>query len=276
MSTLEIKNSSGKAAGKYELGVIAKSEPLMHLLHQAVVTEEANSRQGTQKTKSRSETWGGGRKPYKQKKTGNARQGSTRSPQYAHGAMALALMPRDYTKQFNRKERRAAILGALNAQFAAGNVIVVDAVNFNAARTKDAEALLKALGVNDVRRVLVITNGYDENTYKCFRNLKNVVVRTAPTNAEGVKSVAFSTRDILVAHKIVFAKDALEATEAIYSGEVSEKAKPAKAEKVAKPAKEAKIAIAPKVSKAKKADAEEAPAEKPKKATKKKTEEAGS
>ena len=240
------------------------------------MTEEANRRQGTQKTKTRSEVAGGGRKPYKQKKTGNARQGSTRSPQYAHGAMALAIMPRDYTKGFNKKERRAAILGALNAQVAAGNVVVADKILFTAPKTKDASAFLKALGVADAKRVLVVTGSFDEVTYKCFRNLSNVEVRTAPSREEGAKTNTFSARDVLVAHKIVIAKDALDAIEAVWGGEEkAAKAEPVKkaAKKAEAPAAETKPAKAPK---AKKEAVEAAPVAeaKPKRATKKKTEEA--
>lgn len=268
MATLEIKDQKGKAVGKAELGAIATAQPVMHLLHKAVVTEEANRRQGTQKTKTRSEVSGGGRKPYKQKKTGNARQGSTRSPQWAHGAMALAIMPRDYTKGFNKKERRAAIMGAIHAQVEAGKVTVVDKILFTEAKTKDANKLLAALGVAEAKRILVITAAFDETTYKCFRNIPNVEVRTAPSQAEGAKTNAFSTRDILVAHQIVIAKDALDQIEAVWGGGVKEKApkavkavKPA-VEKAEKPAKEAKAA----------AVKAEKPAAKPKAAPKKKTE----
>ncbi len=267
MANLEIKDQKGKAVGTAELGAIATSEPVMHLLHKAVVTEEANSRQGTQKTKSRSEVSGGGRKPYKQKKTGNARQGSTRSPQWAHGAMALAIMPRDYTKGFNKKERRAAIMGALSAQVTAGKVTVVDKVQFTVSKTKDAIKLLSALGVADARRILVITGSFDETTYKCFRNLPNVEVRTGPSQNEGAKTNTFSTRDILVAHKIVIAKDALDQIEAVWGAK----------EKAVKVAKAPKAEKAPAVKeakpKAKKADAPAATEEKPKRASKKKTEE---
>ena len=255
MATLEIKDQKGKAVGKVELGAIANAEPVMHLLHKAVVTEEANKRQGTQKTKSRSEVSCGGRKPYKQKKTGNARQGSTRSPQWAHGAMALPIMPRDYTKDFNKKERRAAILGAINAQVTAGKVTVVDKIQFAASKTKDAVKLLEGLGVAGAKRVLVITSAYDETTYKCFRNLPNVVVRTAPSTAKEAKTNAFSTRDILVAHQIIVAKDALDAIEAVWGSAEKKEAKP-KAEKAAKAQAEPKVTKAtPKAPVAKKAAA---------------------
>src|SRR5688572_12496715 len=113
MAELEIKDKGGKTVGKRTVSdTIANAVVKSVSTHRAVVAEEANARQGTQKTKTRSEVRGGGRKPYKQKKTGNARQGTIRAPHYAHGGMALALSPRDYEKKVNRKERRAAILGA--------------------------------------------------------------------------------------------------------------------------------------------------------------------
>lgn len=239
MATLEIKDLKGKVIGKHEVSKkIVETEASMNTLHRTVVAEAANSRQGTQSAKTRAETNGGGRKPYKQKKTGNARQGSTRSPQWAHGSMALAVKPRDYDKKVNKKERRAALVGSLHAQIEAGNVTVVDKLVFGEPKTKSASDLLNALGVGEVRRVLVILPEFDANTYKSFRNLPNVVVRTAPVAQsskkveaateekkskkapkapEVVKTNTFSTRDILVAHKIVVAKDALARIEEVWS-----------------------------------------------------------
>lgn len=235
MAQLEIKGKGGKVVGKHELAkVIADAAPVASVLHRAVVAEEANSRQGTQSAKTRSEVRGGGRKPYKQKKTGNARQGTIRAPHYAHGGMALAVKPRDYSKKVNRKERRNALLGALNAQVTAGNVEVVDTIAFAEPKTKNAMDFLNGLGLAGTRRVLVVLKEYDEATYKCFRNLPNVVVRTAPAasapaadeastkkskskTAAAVKSAAFSTRDILVAHKIVMAQGALQQIEEVWA-----------------------------------------------------------
>lgn len=222
MAAIEVKDKAGKVVGSAELpGVIAGAEPVVHLLHAAVVAEEANKRQGTQKTKTRSETRGGGRKPYKQKKTGNARQGSTRAPHYAHGGMALALSPRSYEKKLNKRERRAAILGALNSKFAAGHVIVAEKIAFTEPRTKHAIDMLKALGVEEEARILVVIPEVDEITHKCFRNLPNVVVRTAPVSGtdgeDAPKSAAFSTRDVLVARKLIVAKDALDRIQEVWS-----------------------------------------------------------
>src|SRR5687768_7014266 len=145
-TTLEIKNKQGKGAGKHTLSeAVANATANDTLLHRVIVAEEANKRQGTQSAKTRSEVKGGGRKPYKQKKTGNARQGSTRSPHYTHGGMALAVKPRDYDKKVNRKERRAALLSALSAKLQSGDATIVDGIVFAEARTKQAVDFLKNL-----------------------------------------------------------------------------------------------------------------------------------
>ena len=218
MADIKIVRPDGQDAGTHTLSdKLANATAKLVTTHRAVVAEEANKRQGTQKTKTRSEARGGGRKPYKQKKTGNARQGTIRAPQYAHGGMALALTPRSYEKKVNKKEKRAAILGALSVHFEAGNVQVVDAINFAAPRTKDALALLKGLGLENQRRVLVILPEVDDATYKSFRNLKNVEVRTAPSTEAGAKTSAFSTRDVLVAQKIVVAQEALARIEEVWA-----------------------------------------------------------
>lgn len=218
MAEIQITGKDGKSVGKHQLAeALAGAAPDMGVLHRTVVAEEANARQGTQSAKTRSEAKGGGRKPYRQKKTGNARQGSIRAPHYAHGGMALAVKPRSYAKKVNKKERRAAILGALAAQLAAENVTVADKIQFAEPKTKEAVALLTALGVAEAKRVLVVLPAYDETTYKCFRNLPNVTVRTAPTTDAEAKSATFSTRDVLIAHKIVIAADALKAIEEVWA-----------------------------------------------------------
>lgn len=218
MANIEIKDKAGKTVGQHNLSdVIGKANPSITTVQRAVVAEEANKRQGTQSALTRSEVRGGGRKPYKQKKTGNARQGSTRSPQYAHGAMALAVKPRDYTKAINKKERRQAILGALNEKIVKGNLVVADAIAFAAPKTKDAHAMLTALGLDGARRVLVVLPAYDEVTLKSFRNIPSVTVRTAPSNESGAKTQAFSARDVLVANKVLIAKDALTKIEEVWA-----------------------------------------------------------
>jgi len=218
MATIEIKGKDGKVVGSLDLSAKLVDATTSHTsIHRTVVAEEANARQGTQSAKTRAEVRGGGRKPYKQKKTGNARQGSIRSPQYAHGGMAMAVKPRDYSKKVNRQERRASILTAFAQHLEVGNITFVDNIAFAAPKTKDATSLLAALGLSAVRRVLVILPEYDEVTYKSFRNLPNVVVRTAPSKDPEVKTQAFSTRDLLVAHKVVVAKGALANIEEVWA-----------------------------------------------------------
>lgn len=224
MADLKIQRQDGTDAGSHALSErLAEATASSTTVHRAVVAEEANKRQGTQRTKSRSEVRGGGRKPYKQKKTGNARQGSIRAPHYAHGGTAMPIRPRDYEKKVNKKERRAAILTAFAEQVQAGNVSVVDTLTFAEPKTKDAMAMLAALGLADTRRVLIVLPQHDEVTLKCFRNLKNVTIRTAPSTAaaeegaEATKSAGFSVRDVLVAHKIVIAQDALAKMEEVWA-----------------------------------------------------------
>lgn len=220
MATLEIKNKEGKKVGTHEVSKgLASAQASDAVLHRTVVAEMANARQGTQAAKTRSEVKGGGRKPYKQKKTGNARQGSTRSPHYTHGGMALAVKPRDYDKKVNRKERRAAILSALNAKIESGSLLVADSISFAAPRTKDAANMLKALDLTQVKRLLVVLPSYDQMTLKCFRNMPNVTVRTAPAKGDEkeAKTEVFSARDVLVAHKVLVAKDALAKIEEVWA-----------------------------------------------------------
>jgi len=216
-TTIEIKSKDGKKVGTHTVSeTLSSAKPKDHVLHRAVVAEEANSRQGTQSAKTRAEVKGGGKKPYKQKKTGRARQGTTRAPQFAHGGVALAVKPRDYDKKLNRKERRAAILGAINAKIEEGNLLVADQIAFAEKKTKLATELLKGFELTKVRRVLVILPEYDETTLKCFDNLPNVEVRTAP-GAQGTKTAVFSARDVLVAHKVIVAKDALAKIEEVWA-----------------------------------------------------------
>ncbi len=216
MAQIEIKNGAGKVVGKHDLaGPIAEVTVARSVLHRAIVAEEANGRQGTQSAKTRSEVRGGGRKPYKQKKTGNARQGTIRAPHYAHGGMALAVKPRDYSKKLNRKERRLATIAAFSDQVRKGKVVVVDKVAFAGPKTKDAAALLAGLGLTDTKRVLLVIQAHDAAILKSFRNIQNVELRTAPSR-DGLAE-SFSTRDLLVAHVIVMTADALKQTEEVWT-----------------------------------------------------------
>lgn len=222
MSTLEIKGKDGKVVGKHELkDALASVKVTPALLHRAVVSEEANARQGTQAAKTRSEVRGGGRKPYKQKKTGNARQGTIRAPHYTHGGVVFAVKPRSYEKKLNRKERRAAIMGALASKIEAGAVIIADKIAFAEPKTKSATELLRKLDLTNVRRLLVVIPEYDDMTYRSFRNIPGVEIRTAPSSKDpegkAAKTSSFSVRDVLVAHKILIAQDALKRVEEVWS-----------------------------------------------------------
>ncbi len=221
MAKLDVRGKDGKKVGTVDLSdALANFEPRRHLMHAAVVAEEANSRQGTSRTKDRSDVKGGGKKPYKQKKTGRARQGTIRAPQYAHGGMAHSIEPRDHTKKLNRKERRTAILGALATKFRDEAVVIADSIAFGAPKTSDARKFLETLEVATAKRVLVVLPAHDETVYKSFRNIANVVVRTAPSQGSGesaCKTAVFSARDVLVAHKIVIAKDALARIEEVWA-----------------------------------------------------------
>lgn len=212
MAELEIFDSKGKSVGKHKLAdKIADVEVAGSVVHRTVVAEQANARQGTHSAKTRSEARGGGRKPYKQKKTGNARQGTIRAPHYAHGGVALAIKPRDYSKKVNRKERRLATIAAFSAKANAGDVIVAKEISFDTPKTKSAQAFLAGLGLGETKRVLLVVPEYNETVVKSFRNIPGVEVRTAPSR-DG-KAAAFSTRDVLVAHKIVIAEAAMKKTE---------------------------------------------------------------
>jgi large subunit ribosomal protein L4 len=229
MASIDIKNKEGKSVGKHELSeALEKATASSTTMHRTVVAEEANRRQGTQSTLTRAEVRGGGRKPYRQKKTGRARQGTIRAPHYAHGGVAFAPKPRDYDKKVNRKERRAAILTALADHLTAGTVNLVDAISFSEPKTKEAVGLLRAFGLENERRILIVLPEHDPIVLKSFRNLGNVVIRTAPALANGaagegedegeaVKSAGFSARDLMVARHVVIVKDALARIEEVWT-----------------------------------------------------------
>lgn len=223
---IQVVDASGKKKGTHKLSEALAAVPVLgSVLHRAVVAEQANHRQGTQSVKTRAEVRGGGRKPYRQKKTGRARQGSTRAPHYAHGGVVHAPKPRSYEQKVNRKERRLAILGALKSRLESGDVIVVDSIAFDSPKTKRAVQLLDSIGAT-ARRVLVVVPEVEEAIVRSFRNLRNdpdrrVELRTAPASVrrgdERVRTQAFSARDVLLAHKIVITQDALKRIEEVWS-----------------------------------------------------------
>lgn len=176
MSKIEIKNAEGKVADTVELsdGVYGV-EPNIPVIHQIVVAQASNMRQGTHATRTRGMVSGGGKKPYRQKGTGRARQGTIRAPQWAGGGAVFGPHPHGHVKRTNSKMVKQAMRGALSGKLSDGELFVVDQLDFEKPSTKQAVALLKALGIAD-KRVTVIVNDEDINTFLSFRNLDKVNV----------------------------------------------------------------------------------------------------
>jgi large subunit ribosomal protein L4 len=239
MSQISLKSSSGKDAGNVDLDdAIFGIEPNVPVMHQVVTAQLAARRSGTQSTKTRAEVRGGGAKPWKQKGTGRARQGSIRSPQWKGGGVALGPKPRSYAQRTPKKMIRLALRSALSDRASEGKVIVVENWDFDAPRTKDAIAALGALGVEG--RILLVLKGDDVVTWKSFRNLTDVHI---------IEAGQLNAYDVLVSDYVVFSRDTLPSSE----GEAPAKAKAAReakpvAPKAAKPVapKPAKPAAAPK------------------------------
>lgn len=174
MTTIEIKDASGKKAGTADLAAsVFGIEPNVPVMHQVVRAQRASWRQGTHDTKTRGQVRGGGKKPWRQKGTGRARQGSIRSPQWVGGGTVFGPHTRSYAFRVNRKEVKLAMRSALSAKLADEQLTVVDQFAFEAPRTKDAKASMEALGFDKVRATVVIADD-DVNTFLSFRNLENV------------------------------------------------------------------------------------------------------
>ena len=196
----------GQEVGKMELSdAVFGVEMNEHLVHMAVVQQLANNRQGTQKAKSRSEVSGGGKKPYRQKGTGHARQGSTRAPQFTGGGVVFAPVPRDYSLKMNKKEKRAAIRSALTNRVQENQLIVVDELKFSEPKTKD---MIRVLGSLKADNALVVLNENDKNTMLSGRNIEGV--KMALTNTINVF-------DILNHKTLVLTKDAVKTIEEVYA-----------------------------------------------------------
>ena len=181
-------------------------EPNAAVMHQMVVSYLANQRQGTQSALTRSEVSGGGRKPWRQKGTGRARQGSTRAPQWYHGGVVFAPKPRDYRFSVNKKVRRLAMKSAFSTKAAAEEIIVIDKIAFDEIKTAKAAAMLSAVGSE--KKALIVLPAVDENVIKSARNIKGV--KTAQVNELNVY-------DILNADNLIIAKDALGRIEEVYA-----------------------------------------------------------
>jgi len=207
MAELKVYNISGKEVSTIELSdEVFGIEPNRALLHQAVVTHLANRRQGTQSTKTRAEVSGGGRKPWRQKGTGRARQGSTRSPQWRHGGVALGPKPRDYSKDMNKKARKIAMISAMSSKVSEGDLIVLDELNLDGYRTKTIVEMLGAL--NAEGKALIVTGE------------KNDFVVKSAGNIPGVNTALFNTfcvYDVLNCNKFILTVDAAKKIEEVYT-----------------------------------------------------------
>ena len=206
MANVSVYNMEGKEVGTIELNdAVFGVEVNEHLVHMAVVAQLANKRQGTQKAKTRSEVSGGGRKPWRQKGTGHARQGSTRSPQWTGGGMVFAPTPRDYTITLNKKEKRAALKSALTSRVNENKFVVVDELKFNEIKTKNFKAVMNNLKVS---KALVVLADNDQNTVLSARNIPEV--KTSLVNTINVF-------DILKYNTVVATKAAVASIEEVYA-----------------------------------------------------------
>ena len=206
MANVSVYNMEGNEVGTLELNdAVFGVNVNEHLVHLAVVSQLANKRQGTQKAKTRSEVSGGGRKPWKQKGTGHARQGSTRSPQWTGGGVVFAPTPRDYTIKLNKKERKLALKSALTSRVNENKFIVVDELKFDEIKTKKFQNVLNNLKVS---RALVVVGDDSANAVKSARNIP--AVKTAFVNKINVY-------DILKYNTVVATKTAVAAIEEVYA-----------------------------------------------------------
>ena len=178
MSKFEVMNSEGKKATEAELAPeVYGIEPNIHVMHHIVKCQQACWRQGTQSAKGRSEVSGGGKKPWRQKGTGRARQGSTRAPQWRHGGVVFAPKPRSYAKRMNAKEVKLAMRSALSAKVRDNELVLIDDYAFEKPSTKAAVAMLKALGLEG-KRLTIIVRDEDINAYLSFRNVPKTFIIT--------------------------------------------------------------------------------------------------
>ena len=207
MPTMKVMDMAGQEVGTIELsGKIFGAEVNAALLHTAVRTYLMNQRQGTQSTLTRSEVSGGGKKPWKQKGTGRARQGSTRSPQWVHGGIALGPKPRTYRLAMNKKAKRAAMFSAFSSKVAAGEMIVVNAITATEYKTKTMTAMLSALGAG--KRTLIVLPEVDAMVIKSCANIPGV--KTAVCNS-------LSVYDILNCDTFIVAEAAVKKIEEVYA-----------------------------------------------------------
>ena len=206
MAKVSVYNIEGNKVGDMELNdAVFGVEVNEHLVHMAVVSQLANKRQGTQSAKTRSEVSGGGRKPWRQKGTGHARQGSTRAPQWTGGGIVFAPKPRDYSFKMNKKEKNLALKSVLTSKVAEDKLIVLDSISFDEIKTKKMVAVLNNLKAD---KALVVLNDNDKNVILSAKNIPDV--KTALTNTINVY-------DILKYDKLIVTKDAVATFEEVYA-----------------------------------------------------------
>ena len=207
MSKINVVDMAGKVVSELELNdAVFGIEPNKIAMHTAVVNYLANQRQGTQSTLTRTEVSGGGKKPYRQKGTGHARQGSTRAPQWRHGGIALGPKPRSYRFTLNKKVKKLAMLSALSSKVSENEMIVVDAIKTDEFKTKTMVAMLKAIGAE--KKTLIVLDSVDTKVIKSAANIEGV--KTAQANTLNVY-------DILNCDKFVIVKGAVEKLEEVYA-----------------------------------------------------------
>ena len=206
MPKANLYDMAGKQIGEIELSeAIFGIEPNQAVVHEAVKSHLGNCRQGTQSALTRAEVSGGGKKPWRQKGTGHARQGSTRAPQWTHGGIVFAPKPRSYRTSLNKKTRRLALKSALSAKAAAGNILVVDGLKLDEVKTKAMQSFLNSL---EAAKPVVVTPDLDKNVVLSARNIPGVVTTTAKV---------LSVYDIVNAKQLVIDKAALAIIEEVYA-----------------------------------------------------------
>ncbi len=206
MANVSVYNMEGNVVGTMELNdAVFGVEVKENLVHQAVVQQLANNRQGTQKAKTRSEVSGGGRKPWRQKGTGHARQGSTRAPQWTGGGVVFAPVPRDYSFKMNKKEKRAALKSVLTSKVQEEKLIVLDELKLDAIKTKDMQKVLNNL---KVEKALVVINDNDKNVVMSAKNIPGV--ETASTSTINVY-------DVLKYTTLILTKESVATIEEVYA-----------------------------------------------------------
>ena len=206
MPKANVYNMAGKQVGEVELSeAVFGIEPNTYVVHDVVKNHLANCRQGTQSALTRAEVSGGGKKPWRQKGTGRARQGSTRAPQWTHGGIVFAPKPRDYSYTLNKKVKRLALKSALSAKAASGDVLVVDGLELEGVKTKTMQSFLNAV---EAGKAVLITPEVRENVYKSARNIPGVKTTTA---------TILSVYDIVNANRLVIDKAALAVIEEVFA-----------------------------------------------------------